>query len=139
MPKSKAPRKARRTVRGGIPMTIRFGAEDARTLKLIPHQSLDRLRRGVGEESDWHTLAARLNLGAVMSMRYEEYAAVQPDMARALDALRSIRARGRWDVASGDELKAIGVALYLIDDMQDGTTRRDLADSMAEVYREAAL
>ena len=140
MPASKAPRKPYRpkSAPGQIPVLLRYSATDERQLKLVPHMALAAIREGRAVEEDWHTLAVRVNWGTVLA-RFPEYQGVQPDFTVALDALRSLKARaektGRW-IGTGDELRSIGEALALCDEMQDGTTRRDLKAALDQVFAE---
>ncbi len=144
MPSSKRPRKPMR--RDKIVHTNPFNSvmakldpEDTRMLKLVPHKCLDDLRAGRGTEHTWSTLACRINWASVLvcnlvTVEFSEDP--KPAMREALDALRSLDARykekGRY-VATGDELRALGDALNLADDIQDVTTRRDHRDAFITV------
>ena len=139
MPASKTPRKRYRPKAGpALPVLLRFSGKDARHLKMVPHLALAAIRNGSAVEADWHTLVCRLNWGIVLT-RFPEYQGVQPDFDDALNAALALKARadrtGRW-VATGDELKAIGEALAICDEMQDGTTRKDLLAALQQVFIE---
>jgi hypothetical protein len=140
MPGSKKPRKPMRHRPAAIPIMIRTGVDEERNFKLIPHQELDLLRRGEGNEVSFHTLACRVNWGAVMATRHPWSEDPKPAMRDALDALRMLKdrsqARGKW-LATGDELRAIGEALTIVDDMQDATTRRHHRDALRVVLQMA--
>lgn len=122
----------------------KLNPDDTRTLKLVPHQCLAEIREGRGTEQSWNTLACRVNWASVLVCNHEgiEFSIdPKPAMLEALDALRALDARwkekGRY-VATGDELKAIGAALALADDIQDATTRRDHRDAFVTVLKVAA-
>lgn len=139
MANSKKPRKQYQKKHVGLPITIRFSAENEQALQLVPHAELLKLKLGVGEEQTWRTLIARLNVGMVVSNMREI-----PDGAKCartgMDALLAVRERhcktGKWGV-SGDELVAIGDALVLTDDLQTTSTRRVLRDAIRYVYKHA--
>ena len=139
MPSSSRPRRPYRAQQQRIPVLLRFSEHDGRQIKLMAHASLAAIREGAGSKEDWDTLAGRLNLGLVLS-RLPEYQGVAPDFDRALNGLVSLKERalrtGRW-VATGDELKAMGEALVIADDIQDGTTRKDLLAALQTVMRES--
>jgi hypothetical protein len=144
MPASKRPRKPMR--RDKIVHTNPFNSviarldpEHTRNLKLVPHQCLAEIREGRGTEQSWNTLAARINWASVLVCNLDTIAFSddpKPAMRRALDALRALDARykerGRY-VATGEEVKALGLALSLADDLQDVTTRREHRDALATV------
>lgn len=122
-------------------LPIRFGlSAEAKTALVLPaHVILDAFRRGHGDESGAHTLAACVNLGAVLSRRHSNEA--QQIMQAGVDAVAAIMARGihgRWGV-SGDELQALAAALTLSDDMQAIETRHSLREAIRIVYAEAAI
>lgn len=122
------------------PITVAVGADDARTLKLLPHDELRKLREGQGTEYTFNTLACRLNVGYTMAAHLFTGDAA-PALKAALDALVAVKerhgARGTW-IATGDELKALGTGLVLTDEMQDNTTRREHRDAIRKVFAEAA-
>lgn len=134
MPTSHRPRRTYRQRELRVPVLLRFSESDGRKLKLVPHESLIAIREGRGQEIDWYQLECRLKWGVMLS-RFPEYQGVQPDFDAALDALRSLKARAerlrRW-VATGDELRAIGEALVVCDEMQDGTTRKELRSTLQQ-------
>lgn len=141
MPSSKKPRKpmSRHKYVHHNPFNsviAKLDPDNSRNLKLIPHQCLAELRQGRGTEEVWNTLTCRANWAAVLACNIEFEQDLKPAIRQALDALRAIEARfkerGRW-IATGDELKAIGTALSLADDIQDVTTRRDHRDAFVTV------
>jgi hypothetical protein len=113
--------------------------ENTRNLKLVPHQCLAEIREGRGTEQSWNTLACRINWASVLVCNHtgiEFSTDPKPAMMEALDALRALDARWRDKgkyIATGPELKAIGEALSLADDIQDVTTRRDHRDAFVTV------
>ena len=143
MPGNKKPRKpAPRIKPRGLPTVFRFSAKDERNLQLVPHQSLEAMRRGEGQEPDWHTLAVRLNLGATLAYRLFDTPEARALLDSAQDALRSAWERFEKTQRiglTGPEMTTIGEALNLTDDMQLRCTRRELSAALAEVFRVAAI
>ena len=140
MAKSSKPRKKYKPRPTAIPVTIRHDAEGDTDLQLIPHLSLENLRQGRPDASDWHTLTARLNLGMVLA-NFAHKEAVE-SMLASLNAMLAIARRhdsmGKWG-GSGDEYAAIGEGLRLTDDMQMLATRRELKAALEIVFREGAI
>lgn len=136
MAKNKRPRKPYVPRFLGTPVTIGVADDHKYNMKLIPHQMLDKLRTGNGDEVCWNTIACRLNMGYVMGSQQEFSEDPLATITLALDAMRELQARfdesGRY-VVKGDELRAVGEALNLIDDMQDATTRRAQRDALRVV------
>lgn len=145
MPSSKKPRKKmsrHKTVHTNPFNSVltKLNPDDTRNLKLIPHQCLAELRQGRGSEEVWNTLTCRANWAAVLACNIEFEQDLRPAIREALDALRAIEARfkaiDRW-IATGDELRVIGDALTIADDIQDVTTRRDHRDAFVTVLATA--
>lgn len=137
---NKKPRKAHRPKPAQLPVAYRFSSDDERTLQLIPHQELERLRTGEADESCWHTITCRLNIGMTLARRLYSADAVVT-MAHALDAVCDVRDRfkrvAKWGL-SGDEAKRIGAGLVLTDEMQKASTRRQMRDAINYVMKAAA-
>jgi hypothetical protein len=125
-----------------IPIAFRFNADDERTLQLVPHTELLKLKMGSADESSWHGLTCRLNIGMTLAHMGEQSDEAKRAMHASLEAMRSVLARnretGKWG-ATGSELTAIGDGLVLTDEMQKGSTRRVLRDAMHVVFKEAAV
>jgi hypothetical protein len=125
-----------------IPIAFRFNSDDERTLQLAPHAELLKLRTGNADESAWHTLTCRLNIGMTLAHMGEQSDEAKRAMHASLEAMRSVLARnketGKWS-ATGSELTAIGDGLVLTDEMQKASTRRVLRDAMHVVFKEAAV
>lgn len=144
MPASKKPRKKYRriivrTVDAPLPINFGLSSDMKRDLALTPWLVLDAFKRGDGYEEGAHTLAAAVNLVAVMARRFD--ASVIASADRALAALHNVMERGKggkWGM-SGQEMKDVGVALDLGDEMRSVSTRRDVRDALTQVYKEAAL
>lgn len=141
MSRQKKPRnKAHRPSAPCIPMIIRFDSEDERTLQLIPHTALAALKAGNATESDWHTLACRLNVGITMARTLfgQDVAMI---MATALASVCDVRDRwkrvGKYG-ANAQEIKEIGAGLVLADDMQRSSTRREMRDALVHVFKYSA-
>jgi hypothetical protein len=125
-----------------IPIAFRFNSEDERTLQLVPHTELLKLKMGSGDSQAWNTIVCRLNIGMTLAHMGEQSDEAKRAMHASLEAMRSVLARnretGKWG-ATGSELTAIGDGLVLTDEMQKGSTRRVLRDAMHVVFKEAAV
>lgn len=141
MGRNKKPRnKAHRPGRACIPVMIRFNADDERILQLVPHQEFARMVRGEGEESSWHDVTCRLNIG--MTLARQLFSDVETTtMEHALNSICDVRDRftrvGKYGV-SGYEASLIGAGLVLTDEMQLNCTRREMRDVIEYVYKEGA-
>ena len=140
MPSNKKPRKPKKFVPRTIPLTIRHNAESETALQLAPHSELMKLREGYGDIESWHTIVARLNIGLVAAN-----AAGKEDQAKdiriGLDAMLKVQARfdksGKWGL-SGSDLREIGDALVLTDNLQLSLTRKQFAKAIDYVWQHAA-
>lgn len=135
-----ARKRARRGPTSTLPINIRFSASVETKLQLIPHDALANFKTGHQSESDWHTLAARCNLGSTLAR--DHFSAATEPLNAAIDALASAWARfqrlGQMGM-TGDEYNAISTALVITDDMQLQCTRRELDAAMQAVYQQAAI
>lgn len=111
------------------PMTIGIDEAGKQAMKLIPHAEFEKMRIGISTEESWHTIAGRLNLGYIMATTHEWDLSVTADMKYALDSIVAVMERfkrsGKFGL-SGDEMKCIGEALNMIDDMESFLTRKEL-------------
>lgn len=118
-----------------LPINIRFNSQDETQLQLVPQTLLECFRAGTADESDWHTLALRLNWGRLLAEKHFPDAA--QDLASAQDALRAVKARhersGKWGIAQ-PEFAAMGHGLTVTDAMQRQCTRRELREALQAVY-----
>ena len=140
MPSNKKPRKPKKYVPRTIPLTIRHNAESETALQLAPHSELMKLREGYGDIESWHTIVARLNIGLVAANAAgKEYQA--KDIRIGLDAMLKVQARfdksGKWGL-SGSDLREIGDALVLTDNLQLSLTRKQFAQAIDYVWQHAA-
>lgn len=121
-----------------LPINMRFSRDIETKLQLIPHDCLAKFKAGQQDESDWHTLAARCNLGATLA--HEHFPEVEPVTNAALEALRTswerFRSIGKMGM-NGTEYHAIAEALIHIDEMQKQCTRRELDAAMTYVFKQA--
>lgn len=124
----------------GLPLIFGLSQSMKTDLQLTPLGTLEGFREGTGTEEGAHTLAAAVNLAAVMSRDQPEE--VQAVANAGLDAIVGVFKRGsetgRWG-CSGDQYKAIGEALAIGADMADATTRRNVAKAIKTVFKEAVL
>lgn len=134
--RNKRGRPARET--GALPSLFRFSRNAELSLQLIPHSELEKLRDGTATEESWHTLAFRINVGAMLAAMYFQH--VEPEMTSAVQAVADVGKRfvsiGRLGM-TGDEFRAIGTGLNLTDDMQMATTKRQQYLATRAVYTKA--
>lgn len=132
--RNKRGRPARET--GALPSLFRFSRNAELSLQLIPHSELEKLRDGTATEESWHTMAGRVNVGAVMAQLFFNQEA-QDAMTVAVHALASIGKRyqsmGRMGM-TGDEYVAICDGLNLTDEMQGQTTTKEHRRALLAVY-----
>jgi hypothetical protein len=125
-----------------LPPLFRFDRDTEIKLQLIPHQLLEGFRNGTAKEEDWHSLAARLNLGCTLAFDEFDGQDAQQTMNDALEALRLVWDRykrlGQWG-ASATEFNQMAAGLVLTDDMQTSCTRLELTRAMGKVFRRAAV
>lgn len=143
MPANKKPRKPHNKTyqKGSLPLTIRFDEKAERDLQILPQASLTKYTAGEAEETDWHCLVQRLNCGQVMAHWYYNEG-IRATCREALDAMVAVRERyikrKTWGM-TGDELRIVGFALTLTDDMQKTSTRRELSKVVNHVFAKAGV
>lgn len=141
MAANKKPRKRHIPKPHQIPVLIRFGADDERTLQLVPHQALERLINKESGESDWHTITCRLDIGLMLAKNHFTDTEQQV-MVQALSAICDVSDRFKRVGLYGTseiEAKSIGAGLVLTDEMQLNTTRRQMRDVIEFVMKEATV
>jgi len=123
-----------------LPKTIRFGAQEDRLLKLLPHDELENFRLGLATDPSWHTITARINMGYVLAG--EHFPDERVRMEACLAHLRAVHERhqktGTWGM-TGEEFHTIGDGLNYCDEMQNQCTRRELDDALSAVYAVSEL
>lgn len=124
------------TTGGKLPILFRTNPEDDRALKLMPHTDLAEIREGRGTEDGYWTVANRLNWASTMASMVEFSFDPAPVINAGLDAMLALNVRfreiGRFALKA-EELKAVGEALTLADDMHDATTRRQHRDALIKL------
>lgn len=140
MKKTSAYARKRKGLPTYLPINMRFGKETETKLQLIPHDSLANFKSGHQTEPDWHTLAARCNLGVILAR--DHFPDASDAMQGAVLALTSSWERykrlGKLGM-TGEEYNAIALGLVLTDDMQLKSTRRELDAAMTTVFQQAAI
>lgn len=140
MPSNKKPRKPRKYVPKTLPLTIRHNEESETALQLAPHAELMKLREGYGDEGSWNTIVARLNIGLVAANDNNKEDQAK-EIRIGLDAMLKVQARfdksGKWGL-SGSDLKQVGDALILTDNLQLSLTRKQFAKAIDYVWQHAA-
>lgn len=133
-------RSSYRPKRSGIPLVFALSQSMKNDLQLTPLGTLEGFREGTGTEAGAHTLAAAVNLAAVLSREQPEE--VQVVASAGLDAIVAIFKRGnetgKWG-CSGNEYRAVGTALALGSDLADSSRRREVAVAIQTVLKEAAI
>jgi len=124
----------------GLPLVFGLTQQMRTDLDLTPLGTLESFKEGTAGPEAAHTLAAAVDLAAVLAREYTDE--VQRIAYAALQAIRAIFWReeqtSRWG-CSGDEYKAIREALLLSGDLQDKTTRRGVAKAIKQVLAEASI
>ena len=139
MPKSSKPKKAYRPKypKGQLPIVFRHSNKADLSLKVIPKEDLERLRIGEADEYTINTLAFRLNWGYVMAGEIFDTPEARKIMEDGLAAIRAVKERhkktGKYG-ATGEEFFAMGDALNMTDEMQEGSTRREQQKCLDALY-----
>lgn len=124
----------------GLPLIFALSSKMKTDLQITPLGMLEAFREGSANEEVWHTVAAAVNLAAVLSRKQPQE--VQEHCNAGLNALRSVSERakrtGRYG-CSGDEYQALRLSLILGADMQEATTRREVALAINQTLREAGV
>lgn len=142
MPGKKKPRKKHRPagrVSANRIKAFRYNSDADFWLKHMPHQALEALRNGTIDAAMHNMLVIRVLLGRqIVEDHLVDPGEARQIMAAGVAAVESVAARydrlGRFG-ATGEELRQIGDALNLCDDLQDITTRREQEVSLAAVLR----
>lgn len=138
MPTSKKPKRKYKPAPYRLPSTIRYSESQETQLQLIPHIALDLFRTGRATEGDWHTLACRISWGSVLATwHHPEVVDVSQAGAIAMHSAFERHSRTQKWGFSGEELRAVGDALNLVDDMQKAHTRRELVEALKYTLRVA--
>lgn len=122
--------------KGALPIIFRNDGESERVLKLMPHSDLAVLRDGGGKDEHWQTVTSRINWASTIASMVEFSFDPGPILNAGLDAMVALAARHKQSGAyifKGEELKAVGDALTLADDMHDATTRRQHRDALVKL------
>lgn len=124
------------TSSGKLPILFRTNPEDDRALKLMPHTDLAEIREGRGTEEGYWVVANRLNWASTLTSMVEFSFDPAPVINAGLEAMLALNKRfmeiGKF-VLRAEELKAVGEALTLADDMHDATTRRQHRDALIKL------
>ena len=122
----------------GLPLGFGLSQEMKTDLQLTPLGTLEGFKEGTGTERGAHTLAAAVNLAAVLSRELTDHE--KRIAAEGLEAIRGVfkrgNAAGKWG-CSGDEYRAIGAALALGAELADSANRRTVAAAIKTVFQEA--
>lgn len=114
--------------------------DQLRDLGMAIHTSIERLRLGLGEEIDFHTMAAMFNVSLVLCERGvgpEGMGCVQAAQDALVEILERNRRTGKWGF-SGPEMQAINDCAHLHEQQIALVPRRECRDAMLEVRRRAA-
>ena len=135
MPTSKKPRKKYQARPAGADFikAFRFNSEADFWLKNQPHQALESMRTGTATANDLDAVSLRVLWGAQMAEDHIVEAEPKAIMRQGIAALDSVAARydriGRVGLA-GEELRQLGEAITLTDDLQSTLTRREMEQSL---------
>ncbi|MDT3708138.1 MAG: hypothetical protein ROZ09_15050 [Thiobacillus sp.] len=106
-------------------------------LGLAIHNSIERMRLGMGVELDFHTIAALVNVSLVLCERGvgpEGMGCVQAAQDALVEILERQRRTGKWGF-SGPEMQAINDCAHLHEQQIAIVPRRECRDAMLEVRR----
>lgn len=135
MPVSRSKRKKPAPKRGsGFYLT----EQTVRDLQLLSHISLSAMADGTACEADLHNLIARLNLGYLMTTKYWVGNEWVEALEQALDVIRPMGRQTLGEPLPTEAVVAIGYALLLSDLVLAECSRRETANSLAEVIELAA-
>lgn len=124
------------TTQGTLPIIFRNDAEVERTLKVMPHLDLAEIREGRGNADHYWTVVNRLNWCSTLASMVDFSFDPSPVLNAGQDAMLALYLRAKETgkyVFKGEELKAVGEALTLADDMHDATTRRQHRDALVKL------
>lgn len=141
MAKNKKPRKAYQPKPCHLPINIGVDEGSKYNMKLIPHQELEKFRGGMGDDMAWNTIVARLNMGSVLCIKNDFNDEAKWAIKDALAAMCSIQTtcdNGMY-TATEQQINDISDGLYVADEAQDQTTRREQRDAMKIVMQVATL
>lgn len=127
------------TSKATLPIIFRTAPDGDRTLKLMPHADLEAIREGHGDERAYWCVTNRLNWASTLATMIEFSFNPTPTINAALDALMALYERFKQVgklVLKGEELRIIGEALTLADDMHDATTRRQHRDALNKLMQQ---
>jgi len=124
------------TTRGALPIVFGINEDASRELKLIAHQELLELREGRGNLGNWDCVTSRISWASTLAGMVEFSFDPSPVINAGIDSMMAVHKR--WQekekfVFTGDELRAVGEAITLADDMQDATTRRQHRDALMKL------
>lgn len=125
----------------GLPTIFGMTQSMLNDLQIIPLGILESFREGNGTEQNWATLAAAINVAAVLARKQPKD--VRDHIEAGMLALMSLYSRGngigKW-VCTGDEYKDLRLALILGADMQSPqvSTRKEIAEAIKVTLKEAA-
>lgn len=122
--------------KGMLPIIFRNAESDDQILKTMPHADLAILREGRGSDEQYWCVTNRINWASTLASMIEFSFDPAPILNAGLDAMMALMARkqavGKF-VFKAEELKAVGEALTLADDMHDATTRRQHRDALVKL------
>ena len=111
-----------------LPILFRFSTAAETKLQLTPHQHLVNMRDGTATQLSWEMLKYRVNVGVLLAAeQHQDNVDLCDALTEAVLAISSIGRRfarlGRFG-CSGDESRAIGRGLDLVDELQKTSTRK---------------
>ncbi len=101
------------------------------------HMAFDSMRKGVGQEGDFHTIACSLNIALILSERgygtdwIDQIKAAQAGLIRCL--IRGQKT-GSWGL-DGPAMTVLAEALALHDEQIELATGKEIREAIAEVHR----
>src|SRR5512139_1990101 len=120
-----------------IAMQKNMAGDQLLDLGLAIHNSIERMRLGMGVELDFHTIAALVNVSLVLCERGvggDGMGCVQAAQDALVEILQRQRRTGKWGF-SGPEMQAINDCAHLHEQQIAIVSRRECRDAMLEVRR----
>jgi len=122
-----------------VPMLMfAYDAANATRLKMLPHAAFDRVRENVANGDDLATIVVRLDWGSILAKTLFDEPVISGILKAAFEAVKllqeTINTSG-FCIATASELKAIGLGLNAVDDLQDNSTRREQWRALNEVQK----
>lgn len=113
------------------PVVIPIPREQAEMMKRVPRLSLDAIRDGEGNSTDWYNVTFRINISLILAKKFytDEASIALEEIAQLCLAIAENYAKtDKWSVTP-EQYEMFIMGLDASDQIQDETTRRELLDA----------